>query len=130
MARDAGEQAEQERHPARTVTQIDFIAPQQDPLHQKTEGTANIGKKPMQLMSGIPATGSSSGDSTGHSHGGQMSARRVSGDTRARAEVEGTLSPVTTSEGTSTESKMPLIDAKAKVQNMSLRAALHVIGPR
>lgn len=97
MAREAAEQAEQERHPARPVTQIDFTALQQDPLHQKTEETANIEHRPVQLMSGIPATGFASGDSPGQSHGGQMPPRRVSGDIRARAEEEGTLSPVTAS---------------------------------
>ena len=97
MAREAAEQAEQERHPARPVTQIDFTALQQDSLHQKTEETANIEQRPVQLMSGIPATGFTSGDSPGQSHGGQMPSRRVSGDTRAWAEEERTLSPVTAS---------------------------------
>lgn len=36
MAREAAEQAEKEWHPAQPVTQIDFTALQQDPLHQKT----------------------------------------------------------------------------------------------
>lgn len=48
-------------------------------------------------MSGIPATGFTSGDSPGQSHGGQMPPRRVSGDTGAQAKEEGTLSPITAS---------------------------------
>lgn len=56
MTREAAEQAEEEWHPARPVTQIDLTALQRDPLHQKTDETANVEQKPVQLMSGIPAS--------------------------------------------------------------------------
>lgn len=95
LFRETAEQNEQERHPTRPVTQIDFTALQQDPLHQ-TQETADIEQRPVQLMSGVPATGLASGDSPGQIHGGgQMPSRRVRGDTGARAEEEETLSPVT-----------------------------------
>lgn len=76
LVREAAKQAEQERHPAQSVMQIDFTALRQDLLHQKAKVRANIEQRPVQLVSGIPVTGFTSGDSPGQSHGGQTPPRR------------------------------------------------------